>query len=350
MISHKKYFKALFITYCCIILMLTGCKQIGYQNEKVNSPLKSLKLIDDFPMYTMKYEGEYSWSSKINMAGSTYKTREIIQNHSLSFQFTWGCSLFAALGNSQTFLYGRNFDWNFSPALLLFVKPAQGYASVSMVDITYLGYEGERAKNLLGLSIEEQQALLDAPSLPFDGMNEKGLVIGMASVPAGNMPDNSQKSNIDSLLVIREMLDHAATVEEAVDILGKYDIDMGSVPLHYLIADRSGDAVLIEFFQGEMFVQNNENPWHLATNFIVAESSDKARDRCHRYDKITAVMEDNLGNLSISQAFSLLEDVSSGDPTYGTQWSIVYDITSGGISVVMGRNYEKVYTFNLYEQ
>ena len=35
-------------------------------------------------------------------------------------------------------VYGRNFDWQYSPALLLFTNPPDGYASVSMVDIEYL--------------------------------------------------------------------------------------------------------------------------------------------------------------------------------------------------------------------
>ena len=40
-------------------------------------------------------------------------------------------------------LFGRNFDWRYSPALLLFTdRPAAGgYASVSMVDIAYLGFD-----------------------------------------------------------------------------------------------------------------------------------------------------------------------------------------------------------------
>ena len=52
------------------------------------------------------------------------------------------CSLFAALGDPENRLFGRNFDWRYSPALLLFTdRPAGGgYASVSMVDIAYLGF------------------------------------------------------------------------------------------------------------------------------------------------------------------------------------------------------------------
>ena len=56
----------------------------------------------------------------------------------------WTCSLFAALGDDQEFKFGRNFDWEYSPGLLLFTNPLDGYASVSMVDIAYLGFEVSR--------------------------------------------------------------------------------------------------------------------------------------------------------------------------------------------------------------
>jgi hypothetical protein len=328
---------------CIVMCLQSGCKPI----EKKSSPLESLKLIDDFPLYTMHYDGEYTWSPEIEWAGFTGNTSENIQHIPSALQMTWGCSLFAAMGDPDQFLYGRNFDWHFSPALLLFVNPTQGYDSVSMVDIAYLGFQGEQSKKLLGLSKKAQQPLLDSPSLPFDGMNEMGLVIGMASVPASNMPTDSQKSTIDSLMVIREMLDHAATVDEAVSILGSYNIDMGNVPLHYLMADRSGKAALVEYYQGETIIQYNENPWHLATNFIVAAAGDSPQGKCHRYDKIFAAMEENMGKLTSDQAITLLKDVASSDTQYGTQWSIVYDNTHGELWVVMGRHYEKIYTFQL---
>ncbi|MBN1536827.1 MAG: linear amide C-N hydrolase [Anaerolineales bacterium] len=312
--------------------------------------LDTLKLIDDFPLYTMHYQGEYSLSTDIPIAISRYRQSITLAEQRDSPSHHWGCSLFAALGDPDNIIYGRNFDWHPSPALLLFFKPARGYASVSMVDIAYLGFEGERAKKILELPIKEQQALLDSPSLPFDGMNEKGLVVGMASVPSGNMPDDPMKPSIDSLFVMREILDHASIVEEAVEILKKYDIDMGSVPLHYLIADITGKAVLVEFYQGEMIIDYNEEPWLVATNFIVASAGDSPQGQCQRYDLIYNTLDGNRGIIILNQAMNILKMTSSSDPTYGTQWSVVYDSTSGDISVVLGRNYHELFTFNIKDE
>jgi hypothetical protein len=238
-------------------------------------------------------------------------------------------------------LYGRNFDWRFSPALLLFTDPPDGYASVSMVDIEYLGFGGDRSASLLDLPLDQRRALLETPALPFDGMNERGLAIGMAAVPPGEMRPDPDKKTTDQLGIMREILDHAATVDEAVAILGSYNVDMGSVPVHYLIASAAGDSALVEFYQGKMVVFRNEDPWQLATNFLVASVDGRTQGQCPRYDRISQRLQETSGQLSIQDALSVLSDVSQGGPQAqaSTQWSVVYDMSAGDIHVVMGRKY-----------
>ena len=197
----------------------------------------------------------------------------------------WACSLFAALGGTEIF-YGRNFDWVDSPALLLFTHPTNGYASISMVDLAYLEF-GYKVDQLTELPLDQRLPLLETPGLPFDGMNERGLVVGMAAVPDSTVRPDPSKETIDSLQVIRKMLDQAGTVDEAVAILQQYNVEWGSgPPLHYLIADRAGQSVLVEFYQDKVQVIPADKPWHLATNFLVSSVGDNAAGHCPRYDKI----------------------------------------------------------------
>jgi hypothetical protein len=306
--------------------------------------LNSLALVADYPLYTMHFSGTYDVASlpagavvAAGLAQPSYAPQP-------ASPLPWGCSLFAALGDPGRRLYGRNFDWDFSPALLLFTAPPDGYASVSMVDIAYLGFTGDRAAHLATLPLSERQPLLAAPALPFDGMNERGLAVGMAAVPAGNMRPDPQKKTLGELGVIREILDHAATVEEAVDILGRYNIDMSSVPIHYLIASAAGRSALVEFHAGEMRVLWNEQPWHLATNFLVAATAGAPSGQCRRYDRLSQQLTQTQGRLNTTDAMNLLADVSQDN----TQWSMVYDLTAGDITVVMGREYaQPVHTLHL---
>jgi hypothetical protein len=303
--------------------------------EDQAATLNSLEQIDEYPLYTMQVLGAYSTSGYSLDSAPLVEVRPRASFSQLAYGHSWGCSLFATLGVSDQRLYGRNFDWRFSPALLLFTVPSDGYASVSMVDIEYLGYGGDNAKGLTARSVEARRALLQAPELPFDGMNEKGLAVGMAAVPPGQMELDPQKPTIDELMIIREILDHAATVAEAVDLVGRYNIDMGTVPIHYLIASASGQAALVEFYAGERRVWWNEQPWHLATNFLLAAVDGARAGQCPRYDRISQRLAQSEGKLVLPEALSLLADVSQDN----TQWSIVYGMTTGDVNVVMGRDY-----------
>lgn len=302
-------------------------------SEEQAKTLGSLKKVDDYPLYTMHY---YGWSG---LSSSNSDVRQLAgEKHPPA----WGCSLFAAMGDADK-LYGRNFDWEASPALLLFNHPTDGYDSVSMVDMTYLGIDADINK-LTELPLDQRQALLEAPALPFDGMNERGLAVGMAAVSSGNMKSDPNKETIDSLMVIRKMLDQAANVDEAAAILQNYNIDWGSgPPLHYLIADRLGRAVLAEFYQGKLHLIPNDKPWHLAANFLLSSVNGSSAGQCARYDKLDQTLSNAEGNLEAGQAMSLLKDVSQAT----TQWSIVYGFGAGDVIVTMGRQYENVHTYHI---
>lgn len=294
--------------------------------------LRSLEQVDGYPLYVMHYQGDYGSPAPDRETGSAGRAP------------AWGCSLFAALGDPDNRLFGRNFDWQYSPALLLFTTPSDGYASVSMVDIAYLGFGGLKAQSVAALPLAERQGLLYAPHLPFDGMNEEGLVLGMAAVPSYNMQPDPGKETVGSGDVIRDMLDHAATVDEAVAILQSYNVDFGGgPPLHYLVADRLGRAVLVEFYEGETVLMPNENPWHQATNFLRASAGESAEGQCWRYDRIYQALSDAEGELERQEAMDLLAALAQST----TQWSVVYNTSSGSIDVAMGQKYEDVHAFQL---
>ncbi len=302
--------------------------------ENEIATLASLKQVDDYPLYTMRYYGEYE--SRRTAQFQADKTAISKQN--------WACALFTVLLDDDHLLYGRNFDWQFSPALLVFTDPPDGYASVSMVDMAYLDLGEEAVSNLTELSLEEREGLLDAPLIPFDGMNEHGLAIGMAAVPPGNRQADPAKETFGSLGIIREMLDHARDVDEAVAILMDHNIDFeGGPPVHYLMADKDKKSVLVEFYRGELHVIENEQPWHLATNFLLSSVEDPQDGNCWRYNTIDARLKEAQGMLDSVSAMELLRDVSQDI----TQWSVVYQMAQGEVSVAMGRDYAHVHDFKI---
>jgi hypothetical protein len=304
----------------------------GLSEDQVKT-LSSVKQVDDHPLYTMQYYGAYD-PPRTSMLQAVAKTNPAAG---------WACSLFTVLLDDEHFLYGRNFDWQFSPAVLLFTDPPDGYASVSMVDIEYLGFSSSDVSHLADLPLEERQALLNAPRIPFDGMNEHGLAIGMAAVPPGNMESDSAKKTIGSLGIMRQILDHARDVKEAVKIIDEYNIDFdGGPPIHYLIADANGKSVLVEFYQGKMNVISSDKPWHSATNFLRSSVNDP-RGQCWRYDKINARLNETQGLIDSQSAMDLLSQVAQEN----THWSVVYQMAHAEVSVAMNRDYTKIQTYRL---
>ncbi len=139
---------------------------------------------------------------------------------------------------------------------------------------------------------------LAAAYAPLDGMNEKGLVVGVYMTHQGptkkNVPtdQNTDKPDIPSTVLLRLMLDQAATVEEAVAIAEKYDMhDSANSSFHYMVSDANGSSAILEYIAGtdstdldgqkrELQVIYNDDPtslsgtdkFQIATNFIVFQA------------------------------------------------------------------------------
>jgi predicted choloylglycine hydrolase len=214
-----------------------------------------------------------------------------------------------------------------------------------MVDLTFIGIDPKQSMTLTDLPLSQLAALLSAPSMPFDGMNEYGLTVGMAAVPDQYLDDASYdpaRPTIGSIGIIRQVLDHARDVDEALEIFRQYNIDFsGGPPIHYLIADPSGKAVLVEFYQGEMVLLPNEEPWHMATNHLRCIA--RGDGGCQRYHTLSDRLTSLNGQLDPQAAMQLLSEVNQDM----TQWSSVYNMTSGDINVVIAGLDDTVYSFHL---
>ncbi|MCD4672819.1 MAG: linear amide C-N hydrolase [Anaerolineaceae bacterium] len=298
--------------------------------------LLSFQKVTDFPLYSMHLYSNNSFTRYIQESERAIKpisSRQTAPN--------WACTVFSAADPKGAPLLGRNFDWNHNPALLLFNHPQEGYDSVTMVDISYLGFD------LNDASFIDRFQAFDAAHIPFDGLNEAGLAVGMNAVSHAEAWLDPQNPTIGSLAPIRLILDQAATVEEALALLQNYNIDFeGETPIHYLIADASGASVIIEYIDNEMRILEPQNPgWQVSTNFLFSERpAEQWPQMCNRYRHADETLAKNSGQLDASSAMSLLQNVSQSN----TRWSIVYHMDSGEIDLVMGRDYGDVLHFDLH--
>ena len=295
-----------------LTLLLAGCAATPAPAPSPPPRTDSLRQLDDHPLWTMRYEGTYDRLK--NVAQPTPAT-------------PFGCSLFAT-NDAADPLFARNFDWDVAPAMMLFTSPPDGYASVSMVDLSYLGVTDPA---------READKLVDAPLLPVDGMNAKGLAIGLAAVPDGRSDTRPDRPTVGSVRIIRLVLDKAATVEEAVRIFEQHNIDFsGGPPLHYLVADATGASAAIEFVDGKVVAL----PTQAAVNFPRSGPDETARQADGRYRTTT---EGLTQRMDWRGAMDLLSEVQQGH----TQWSVVYGLKTGMVHVATGKRFDQVHELKL---
>lgn len=318
-----------------------GLEAIGLSDvpENVLATLSTLEKIDDFPIYTMRYFGPYVRASEL-------RSEDDGQAANSEVPIDWACSLFAAVGDPSWPVFGRNFDWEYSPILVLLLEPEEGHRSIMSIDIAYLVEPGD-VDRLDECEVERLLPLLSAPFLTFDGMNERGLAIGMASVDYEcGYPSDPDKRDVGDLRLMREVLESSATVDEAIAFLeGINPVSQGGPNTHYLIADDTPSAALIEYHEGEMYVfrSSADAPWQLGTNFPVVLTDGNPTGRCWRYDLIERTLRENGGDLSSLDSMELLEGVS----TPSTQWSITYDLSKRIMYLAVGGSIDTVYGISL---
>ncbi len=150
---------------------------------------------------------------------------------------------------------------------------------------------------------------------------------------------------------IRLVLDKAATVEEAIELLKQYNIYFsGGIECHYLIADASERSVIAEYVNKELCVVEADAAYQIASNFIAYDGLNigEGFTEFERYDMVQNAIETNGGILEEHQAVQLLSEVGvfNGD-TDKLQWSVLYNLTTSNGEIFAHRNTDLITKFYL---
>jgi len=310
--------------------------------------LASIKKVDDYGMFQMTYFGDYGFDEFLKVGVKSdedmnaFVIKHLLTDIDIDFdvareQFTdvnsYGCMVFNACNPNGDVLLGRNFDMLFySPSMQVTTRPDNGYTSISTIDLMLVGYNAHNLPNGLNLS---SFPTLNAPYTPMDGMNTKGVAVALLEVPESKPPFDENKITLNTTTAVRLVLDKAASVAEAVELLSQYNVYFSqNIRCQYFMADASGRSAVVNYGDEKMTVTEPDKPYQVASNFAVSDHSSSAACTgiCRRYDAAMSALDQNAGVLTEQQAVDMLAEVGVID--HGNngksllQWSVVYNLTT----------------------
>lgn len=219
-----------------------------------------------------------------------------------------GCTAFA----SETF-YVRNYD--FSPELydarFVFCNPDDGYASVGF------------SQQMIGR---------------LDGMNEKGLIVGLHLVN-----ERHHRTGFLGTTIVRMILDQCATIQDAVHLL--QNIPHGYC-YNYSIMDRSGESVVIEASPNHQVVRSQNQVMctnHFEMDVLRENNRPEISQSKTRLNHLEYLPKQKLTPLLAYQLFNEEESpffFKDYQEYFGTMHTVVYDPMNLSVTVGIGGDCE----------
>ena len=397
---NKKLVKKILIIagISLLSLVIIAGVVIGIVWHNEISSVASIKLLVDAneenmsaPVYIMDVKGDYYFDKFLEQGGASNDSDliDFILNNvtkgiiPISIEApNIGCSSFTGVGSDGTRYFGRNYDFCTSTAMIVRTNPGHGrYASISSVDLKYLGLkDGVPVDSLM-----QKLTCLAATYAPLDGINEAGVSCGVYmsyqgdddAVTATNQ--TTDKPDLTTTTMLRLVLDYAGSVDEAVELISKYDLhDSANTSFHYMIADSTGKSAILEWVgatdltdtdgtKRELRVYYNDddailgeteaaNNFQYVTNFIVTPGYYETEDDMKgldRYDEIANLINPDGTNadgvITVDEALHVLKTVGRRtwkiddgkiNPDNLTVWSALYDLTNKTVTWVSNEEFD----------
>ena len=350
--KKKKMLKRSLLGIAVLFIVFISIICVMFRHElKTLSTLKEKNV----GVYTMTYDGDYGFDeflktgAKCDSDVEAFVTKRLLKGLPIDLNISeGGCTAFVFNNEEGDIIYARNFDFPYSPFVQLFTNPDSGYASVSTVNLSFAGYDEDYLPTA-GISFDNFLTLA-APFLPFDGMNEKGVCMALLAVPEADMEDDPDKVTLNTTTVIRLVLDKAASVEEAVELLKNYNIYFsGDITCHFLIADATGKSVLVEYYDGGLQVVESDTDYQIATNFIAYNGVNigEGFTEFERYDAVEEVLQKNR-SITMEECQKLLNTVGVySEGIDKLQWSVIYNLTDKTGRIWPHRDPDKSWDFTI---
>lgn len=350
--NKMRWWKKVLLTAAVLVLLIVITAVILFW--RVIRTAASVERLED-GLYSMEYQGDYHFNSFLeaggassNLAVADYVIQDIAYGlfdlHLEGYGF--GCSTISVSDGTGGNLFGRNFDWGYCTSMIVQTAPPDGYASISTVNMDFLDIGLDSFSEDMRIHILSAAA----PYAPMDGMNKKGLCVAVLMIE--DRPAFSQdtgKPDLTTTTAVRLLLDRAASVDEAVELLSQYDLHASAgMTVHFAMADAMGRSVAVEYIDNEMNVVETD----IVTNFYLTagEKFGTGTEESHtRYEILDALLQSK-ESFSMDDMRDALDSVSKhnfNSQFASTEWSIVYNQQTGEIRYYHREKYDRDFSFQM---
>lgn len=351
----KKLLKITLLAIVGLIVLVCVCVWSAF-GDLIKGALSVEKLADGF--YYMEYHGDDGFDKFLAKGGA--KSAEDIVFYINKFlskgyynptgeldTMDYGCSTLTATTPDGNVLMGRNFDYESATAVVLHAFPKNGYEYISTFSTDFYGF----GEGWLPEGFVNQYVALSNLFFALDGINQKGFAI--ADLMAGDTVEthqNTDKPALTTTCAIAYLLKKAATVDEAIELLGKIDMhsDIGAAH-HYAMSDATGRSVVVEYVDNQMIVTET----HVVANHYLCQQKLNAGwifgDT--RYDQLCTLYDESQGVMDTKQfsdaIFSVAQQPWGENFIGGTQWTMVMNLSKLSVTYYSQRNFDKPFSVEL---
>ncbi|MHA2279148.1 MAG: C45 family autoproteolytic acyltransferase/hydrolase [Candidatus Kariarchaeaceae archaeon] len=185
-----------------------------------------------------------------------------------------------------------------------------------------------------------------------DGINSEGLCVTMSGGGAWDYKLQTKRA-FNYSFAIRALLDQCNTTKKAINLLEDMPANTST---HYLIADKSGHAAIVEGIDCEYAIReidkDTDDQYLFSTNYYTSEKMQQYNKYVNSYLKSMNKMRENIITNFIDSKSpritkkDLISLLSKGKPDgicapyysewFGNLWSMVFDVTNGTVEICMG--------------
>ena len=210
------------------------------------------------------------------------------------------CTIFDTKSSSGEILVGRNFDYlEITPQIDFIPSNRDSYGVVLLSSVN--------------------------PNMPYEGMNDRGLLVAILAVPYSETTINILKPIRKSLEMVKIILQRASTIDEAIEQFDRYSIAFGQFlgnPLvHFKIVQKNGDSAVVEFVHNRRVVIKSKRGGVLTNHYL--------SDLSIRADSNTSLQRYNIVKKSLKRSSTTQEvfEILKRCEQKNSLWSTVYNLT-----------------------